>query len=342
MKKKLIYLTMHMGSYKASHYQIDVIEELARQADVYFYGLDYPDYSPQDSIADVVAKAGFTPDAIIVGHSWLRDIEGQTNFHEHIDLTKTKIPKIAILNKEYVNLPAKLAFIQEIGAIYAFTHHHDVETYSRETGGIPFEFWPFAVNPARLSHVDLNGPRDIDVGFAGILQNQNTHADQTDLRYRIMHRFFFDVFDIPVRKRARYQNLNVFWVSIPRKRLHQKIATLLKVKKFLPPHEFYQVLGRSKIFLNSFSPMQLVGPRYYDIMAAKSMLFCIKTDLYDRIFRKRCFVEFSPDLSDFDEKLFYYLEHDKERQALVDEAYDMVLRDHTWKVRVERILAQVP
>jgi spore maturation protein CgeB len=45
---------------------------------------------------------------------------------------------------------------------------------------------------------------------------------------------------------------------------------------------------------------------------------------------------FAPDLGDFEEKLFYYLQQEEERQAIVSQAYRHVRERHTWDKRVEQ------
>ena len=52
-------------------------------------------------------------------------------------------------------------------------------------------------------------------------------------------------------------------------------------------------------------------------------------------------VMFEPDLSDFDELLFYYLRNEGVRKRLVDAAYAHVLENHTWERRIEQFTDEV-
>ena len=327
-----------MTNYRSSHYQIDVIEEVTRQANVYFYGPGYPRYNKKDSIKDVIIKSQMQPDCIIMGHKWLEDRDGEeVDLHPALELDRSSVPKIAILNKEYTNLYKKLEFIKRNKFDHGFTHHHDTDKYKKLTE-IPFEFWPFAVSHYRLKDFASEKERQIDIGFAGILQNQNTNANQSDVRVEILKKFFYAPFDIPVINKRSYREYNVFWAGIPRKKSWQRLAHLLQIRQFLPPKEYYEVLHNSKSFINSLSPMGLIGPRYYDIMASKCLLLCIKTPLYSNIFPINNFVEFRPDLKDFDEKVVYYLNNKQERLKIVEKAYHDVLENHTWEKRVKFLL----
>ena len=124
-----------MTGYKSASYQQDVMDELAHQAQVHFYGPGFSEYDVNDSINDVLDKVPFEPDFIILGHAWLNDTDGgAVDPHPKLQLAKTAIPKIAILNKEYTNLSAKLNYFKKNQFDMGFTHHHDVGRYSQNTG----------------------------------------------------------------------------------------------------------------------------------------------------------------------------------------------------------------
>ena len=113
-----------MTGYRSASYQQDVMDELAHQAQVHFYGPGFSEYDVNDSINDVLDKVPFEPDFIILGHAWLNDKDGaEVDPHPKLQLAKTAIPKIAILNKEYTNLSAKLNYFKKNQFDMGFTHH---------------------------------------------------------------------------------------------------------------------------------------------------------------------------------------------------------------------------
>ena len=56
-----------MMDYKAASYQQDIMNEISKQSIVHFYGPNFIDYDPNDSIDRVLSKAPFDTDLIILG-----------------------------------------------------------------------------------------------------------------------------------------------------------------------------------------------------------------------------------------------------------------------------------
>ena len=52
-------------------------------------------------------------------------------------------------------------------------------------------------------------------------------------------------------------------------------------------------------------------------------------------------VMFENDLSNFEEKLNYYLHHDDERDLIIERGYDMVKNNYTWKHMAMKLLSEV-
>ena len=339
-KANIIYLSKNMSVYKGAMYQQDIMEELARQANVFFYGPGFPGYNLADDIQTVVTKSNMQPDYIILGHAWLSDVAGEpVDPHELLNLKRTNLPKIAIINKEYVNLAEKLEYLKINQFDLAFTHHYDIEAYSNETG-IKFIFWPFAFDHRKFFS---NGEEDrpYDLAFSGILQNPNRHAHQTDIRVRIQRKLFFCFNDVAIYKKKRFSGINVFWNGIPRRKMVRLIARLMNRYKYLPPDEYSDLQKKTKIYINTLSPLGLVSPRYFENMASGAMVFCEESDIYERNFPNSCYVTFNQDLTDFEEKLKYYLSNEDERKIIADTAYKEVMLNHTWKNRVKSLLERI-
>ena len=154
--KNIIYLSKNISKiffhqYVSSSYQQDVINELSNNCNLYNYGPDYSNFDTKDNIEDIIAKSNFKPDAIIFGHNWLSDVDGsnQISLMDNLIMKNLNIPKILLLNKEYVNLNKKLQYIKDVKFDFVLSHHHDVEKYSNETN-LKFVFWPFACHKERF------------------------------------------------------------------------------------------------------------------------------------------------------------------------------------------------
>lgn len=330
-----------MEKYRGALYQQDIIDEMQKQHDVFLYGLGFDNYDEKDNIKDVVAKSGFdNVDFICVGHGWLHDKPGEdVDKYPHIKFNKVDIFKILILNKEYSNLDKKLEYIKKNKFDLIFTHHHEVNLY-REKTGVPHIFWPFGVN----HHVfkDHGLPKDYDLTFTGILRNPTFPDKQRDTRIKIQKKLFYSIGEVRLFKKKRYRKYNFFWHGKATSNLAIKINRVLHKEKKLPKDEYLKHLNRCKICINTLSPIDLIGCRYYEAMASKSFAFCEEADVYQGIFEEdKHYVSFKPDLSNFDEKLFYYLENDDKRQEIVENAYEHILKNHTWEERIRQFIRQI-
>ena len=326
-----------MANYSATIQQ-DVMDELARIADVYFYGPGFPDYNINDDIYEIIAKSSFKPDIIVLGHTWLTDNERKNlDPHPALALREISIPKFGIINKEYVSLGRKLEYYKDNYFDLVFSHHHEVDKYSKATG-IPFIFWPFGVNRQVFNAHNTYLDRGYDLAFSGRLQNPNEYAEQSDIRVRLQSELFYTIKDIPIKKRRKYSKYNIYWSGLPRRKFYIKTAYLLRKYRHLSLDDYQRLQFKTKIYINTLSPIGLVSTRYFENMASKCLVLCEESDIYKKIFNTDYVVQFKPDLSDFYEKYSYYIQHESKREKLVELAYEEVMAKHTWERRIAYML----
>lgn len=99
--------------------------------------------------------------------------------------------------------------------------------------------------------------------------------------------------------------------------------------------EYRKRICQSKVWMATTGPDGDVGPRYYEVMASRTLLFCNRVpNEYRHIFvdGNNC-VEFTEGTAI--DKLEYYLKNDSERMAIVENAYKDFILKHTWKQRAE-------
>lgn len=331
-----IFLSRNMAGYNSAMYQQDTISAFAQETNPYFYGPGFPGYCPTDTIHDVIAKSSVSPDLIVVGHSWLSDDPSkQVDSHPRICLNAVNIPKALILNKEYVNLEKKLNFIDRNSIDVGFSHHPDIENIVSRSN-TKFVFWPFAYDPRRFRFTPEC--KSIDLAFSGILQNLSAAGNQSDLRKKIMRKLFFSFLHIPLRQKPRYSDLQIYWKSIPRHSSERLVSRLLKKQKHLTNDQYARLIARSRIYLNTSSPLGLISPRFYECMASGALVFCEKNEFLDLCFPKGTYVAFEPDLSDFDELLSYFLGHGPQRIRITTRAHQFIQKHHTWRSRISQLL----
>ena len=95
-----------------------------------------------------------------------------------------------------------------------------------------------------------------------------------------------------------------------------------------------------KVCINTLSPINLISPRFFECMAAKSVILCEKSGYYNNIINKKYLIEFNQTLSDFNEKFSEALIKSKDDNFLV-EAQKYVKQNHTWKIRVNSFVENV-
>ena len=339
-KLKLIIFSSNLDSISGAtvgHVYQAVLDEFENQAVVYIYGPGRPNFSTNDTIANVLSKAPFNPDFLVFTHQWLIDTEGDPAVDPQpaLQLQEARHPKICILNKEYVNLENKLNYLKTNRFDLVFTHHHQANSFSKKCG-IPFIFLPLGYNH-RVFFSDTTNSKPIDLLFSGILQNSNIGV-QSNLRRRIMEKLFFCVGDIPIKKKKPVKSMKIFWNGQPRSSLQRYIARQMGIGKVIPIYDYVDIQGQSKITLNALSPSGLVSSRHMESMAMRSLVFAEESDRYQDIFPENLLVTYKADLSDFLEKLEYYLLNDDKRTEITENAYKHVINNHTWEYRVKTIL----
>ena len=66
--------------------------------------------------------------------------------------------------------------------------------------------------------------------------------------------------------------------------LSKVINRLFKFHIHLNDKNYEDLLKKSKIFINTLSPADLVSPRFYECMASKTLVLCEKSDIYKKVF----------------------------------------------------------
>ena len=338
----IILLAKNFEKYKSGYYHQDIINAFKRKANCYLYGEGYPKYKKGDTIEDVIVKSPFDRaevDLIVASTSWEMEnpkVE-ESDHHPKINLSKLDIPKIFFLNKEYKKLEKKLEYAKRNNFDYVFTVHHAYKKWAEQTG-LSFVQLPFAADPERFKDYGL--PEKYDFGFTGAL-----HKSYTDIRYRIKCRLFKNPevksnFGISVlfKKnplKERFKKYKIYWAEWGARRISGR--------SLLPSGAKYaRFLNSFKTFLSTPSATGIVGTRYFECMAVKTLLFCPESGYYEGMFKDgyNC-VTFKEDISDFEEKFEYVLSNERERKRIVENAYGDFINNHTYDNRIEKVLNMV-
>tara|TARA_R100001163_G_scaffold62246_1_gene52859 strand:+ start:931 stop:1890 length:960 start_codon:yes stop_codon:yes gene_type:complete len=285
---------------------------------VFVYGPGYPNYSIEDNINDVIAKSFFDRvDLLFFSAGWDIDTSLDTvDPHPNINVTDSSIPKFYLLNKEYKKLKLRLEYAKINKFDLCFTAHHSYEKWGAETG-LNFSRLPFAANEKLFKDYGLK--KSIDLGFSG-----NLHNYKDSFKIKMMGEDFENIREKCISKISSSKQLERF--------------NFFFTQSYLSGEGYAKTLNSSKLWLCTPSAIGLIGPRFYEIMGSKSVIFCPDSDLYEGLFEKeRHCITFKQDLSDIEEKLLYFVEHDNQITNTADEAHKHFLKNHTWKNRIESI-----
>ena len=257
----------------------------------------------------------FKPDLLIIGFT-------ATNIGEDgikVNLDNINVPLYIILNKEYQDLDKKLDWIKSINPPpkKVFTVHHDFKKYMDYTN-IPTHRIMWSANENIFKKYD-----DIykyDLFFSGVIR-----PEQTDnMRGKIYNKL---------------DKLNKYKLLINAS-FYQNNKFLKKSKNF-SNEEYAMNINHSKIVLTTTGPADLVGTRYFELMASnKALILCnrMPENIYDDVVIDKFNCIMFDDENDFVEKCKYYLNNEEERIKIVNQAYKYFLEKHTWNHKVNNLI----
>ena len=251
------------------------------------------------------------------------------------------VPLVVILNKEYVALAEKLAWVRRHCVAAAFTVHHHAPLFSQTTG-VPFHKISFGVDLARFA--SESAPRyELDLGFTGVIREDQT----SQWRLRIYKR---------VWPSLAARGLRLFSQSFGRGvrvRACREARPGCEHKK-LDAAEYVRTMQSSKLWLATTGPADLVGTRFYEVMATGTTL-CVCNRLHGNasaaytslgLVHERTVVMFSS-LEEFEEIVTNFTtrpEYEEKRAAIVRRAQALARRRFAWEqvaARVDRVLRDV-
>ena len=345
---KIFYIDPDVGQREGSYgYYDNFVRALARQLPasddptktsmVLIHGRGFT-----TSVDELVKQVGFTPDLICFGYGMTNIFRGAVKHKETTfnGIQDCGIPKAMLLNKEYAgSLPAKLDYMNELGIDIGFSYHHEYKQFEKITG-IPFEFLPFAVDPHTFKDYGFDGEVN-DLGFSGGLGHPDPPPEGQGWSHLLRRE---------IVNKGQSEDYASDWEGIKydfTNHRHDSTA------------DYAKRLNAAKMWLSTTGPVDIVGTRYYEVMATNTtMLLCNKAktywsfndqgtrldrevNVYDGLFEEdKHYVGFET-YDEFIDKLKYYKEHDEERVQIVKQAYEHVVNNHTWDHRAQKFLSTV-
>jgi len=308
---KILYID-HGGVVSDSHmyqYYGDLYRELKSLAQVILYE------GPVDDINRILR---FYPpvDCVVFGLGYFAQSNPQV-YRKIPGLSELSIPVVAMLHKPQNLLAEKLEFCK-INNMDLLLDSQSTYKKHGEIAGIKATRSWFTATP------NVYHPRDVkksyDLGFCGALHGNGKIQGKTkDLRVKI-----HNLLDS--------NHINTYWNAS--NTLDYRINST---------EEYATKINECKLWLATTGPTEDVSPRFFEVMLSKTLLFCNEMpEQYGDVFEDgfNC-VTFKNDLSDFMEKLVYYLEDEAARALIIERAYKFCLGDYTWKHMALNLLEEI-
>jgi hypothetical protein len=237
-------------------------------------------------------------DVLVFGLSWFGS--------KRRVISNTNIPWVCILHKIGLDWEMKRGFSTQCELVLSSVPKLPIKHRLFKYGADPNIFYP-------------QGKKIYDFGFSGALHDASLYPEGTFENENIRGE---------IQDLARTQtDLNLF--------LNGSDDIKPRIKSY---EEYAEILSQSKSWLATTGPNGDIGPRYYEVMASGTLLFCDSPPQeYQQFFRNERNCVYIT-IGNFVDKLRYYLEHEEERNKIVETAYRDFVANHTWDKRAEELL----
>jgi hypothetical protein len=291
-------------------YYGDLFRELRELSQIHVY------QGVINNISSLAPQLEKEVDCVIFGLGYFAQ-SNQMFYNKIIGLDELSIPVVCMIHKPQTMLEQKLEFCK-INNIDLIVDSQFTYKQFEEIAGIKTIRLPFTATPKYYHERDV--PKIYDIGFCGALHGEGKIKGPTaNLRQRIY-------------KKLEETDLDVYWNA--GNTLDYRISSV---------EEYASKINQCKVWLATTGPTLDVSPRYFEVMLSKTLLMCNKmSEQYGEYFTDgvNC-VMFDNDLSDFNEKLSFYLENDSERERIIENAYETAFNNYTWKHMAALLLEQI-
>ena len=274
-----------------------------------------------NNINHVLLKVPDKLDCIIFGLGYFAQSD-QRFFNKIEGLDTLEIPVVCMIHKPQTMLDKKLEFCKINNVDLIVDSQCTYKDYEARTGikstRIPFTATPKVFYPREVE-------KTFDVGFSGALHGKEPNGRQkifgptANLRERVYEKL--------VAKER-----NIFWNSS--NTMEYRINSV---------EEYATKINECRMWLGTTGPVLDVSPRYFEVMLSKTLLLCNNMpEQYEDYFTDgvNCVI-FNNDLSDFDEKLDYYLNNESEMNRVIETAYDTAINNYTWHHMAKKLIEQI-
>lgn len=308
----ILYVDPAVRSQTSAKYRYydGIYDELVKKHNVFLQRNSFTDLSTLEK------QINFKADVVLFGVGWF----GKAKYFGKIK--NLNCPVACFLYKPQNDLEAKLNFckINDIDFIYTpIPTYYDYEKIT----GVKTILFPFGFDSSIFRPRQIQ--KEYDFGFSGALHNSSLYPNDSfqveNLRPKIGE----------ILKNSK--DYNVFWKSSDN-----------ASKAFIDSYEEYaKTINKSKMWLATLAAFGDVTPRHFEVLGSGTLLFCqeipesYKFLLKDEI---NC-VSYKNDLSDFEEKILYFLENPDQYEKIVLQAVGFFHKNWTWEHRTDDLVKEL-
>ena len=191
----------------------------------------------------------------------------------------------------------------------------------KEKTGIETKLFEYGCYFENFNHYK-DEEKQYDVGFTGAMHESKLYPkgmfENENIRFKIKELLTLD------------KNINTLW----------KGTDNFSKSRFHDYSEYGKTINTCKVWLATLASHGDVTPRYYEVMASNTLLFCEEPhEMYRSILidNHNC-VYFKSDLSDFKPKLKFLLENKKERLRIIKNANKDSRSKNSWNKKSENFI----
>lgn len=341
----IVVLSFNYETYKCGAYHQDLVNAIQNIGNTFLYGKGYPGYNEKDEIGDVIKKSGWIEaeiDYIIVSTSWEIQDPNILEFDPHPSIVLSRlqnVKKIYFLNKEYKKIDKKLDYIvkNQFDLVVTVLPEEKFGLWERKTK-TKFIQSGFGIDINVFKDYSLK--RKYDFFFTGAL-----HSDYIDLRGRLKREIFLNskiksnigiqrIFYLKNPIKQSYRKYNIYWAE------WGKWTRSITGRTLLPNgYEYAKLINQAKTAFCSKSASGIIGPRFFELMACKTLILCPEDDYGEVLKNEENCLMFKQDLSNFEEILELAVNDDKLRKKITDTAYSN-RKDYTYDHHLKYILKE--
>mgnify|MGYP003110357827 CR=1 FL=1 len=255
-------------------------------------------------------------DCIIFGLGYFAQRDPRA-YSEIKNLKNCSIPVVCMLHKQQIMLKEKLLFCKLNNIDLLVNAHITYKEYGKLLNTDSTRFW-FSATPEIFYDREID--KIYDVGFCGASHGADKIKGETaNLRDRI-------------HEKLKNKQIQIYW--------NRHTDPAHRIKSI---DEYASKINQSKIWIATTGPILDVSPRYFEVILSKTLLFCNDMpDEYEGMFIDgvNC-VMYKNDLSDFEEKLNFYLTNPDKADIIVENAYNTFVNNYTNKHMCVELLSKI-